>query len=96
MTPPGAAREMRFAPTSSATVWLPSITRAMRIQVVNGNARSAAAAHIREIERDQAEAAGLEDEVHRLERCQAAGRVAASPVPRTHSSRREIEAERRG
>ena len=37
-----AARQM-LAATSSATVWLPSITRARRNQVVNGSARTAAA-----------------------------------------------------
>ena len=38
----GCARCAR-PPTSSATVWLPSIMRAMRIQVVYGNCRSAGA-----------------------------------------------------
>ena len=81
VTPPGL-RATCSAPTSSATVWLPSMTRAMRIQVVIGKRRSAGARDIGEIERDQAEAAGLEDEVHRLQRARS-----ASPVPRIHSSR---------
>ena len=43
----------------------------MRSQVVNGNARSAGGRHVGEIERHQAEVAGLEHQVHRLERRQA-------------------------
>ena len=48
--------------------WLPSIMRAIRIQVVCGNCRSAGAGSIREIEGDHPEPAGLQDQVHRFQR----------------------------
>ena len=79
------ARRRRAPPRSGC----PRSTRAMRIQVVWGNCRSAGRGHIGEIEGHQPEAAGLKHEVHRLQRAGS-----ASPGSRTHSSRREIERRR--
>ncbi len=74
VTPPGL-RASVLGPSSSATVSLPSITRAIRIHVVSGNCRSAGAGTSARSSDDEAEAAGLEDQVHRLQRASA---VAAS------------------
>ena len=75
VAPPGL-RAMCSAPTRSATVWLPSITRAIRIQVVCGNCRTHAAWSVGEIEGHDAEAARLQHEVRGLERARRVTRFA--------------------
>ena len=52
--------------------------RAIRIHVVCGNWRSAGPADIREIERDHAEAAGLQDQIHRFQRAIGVARLPES------------------
>ena len=69
-----------FGRKSTATVWLPSITRAIRIQVVNGNCRKPAAAHRRDRRRrGRSRRPGARDS-------SPSARAMASPVSRTHSS----------
>ena len=66
-------RRRRCAPAAPArrsthAVSLPSIVRCTRSQVVNGRRFSAAQRHVGQIDRDDAEPAGLQHEVERLER----------------------------
>ena len=81
VAPPGLLA-MCSAPISIATVRLPSTMRAMRIQVVWGNCRSAGPRTSDEIEGHQAEATGLQHQVHRLQRAIGMARFAHPQQPR--------------
>ena len=79
----GAARQ-RLRRHSTHAVSLPSIVRCTRSQVVNGRRFSAEQRHVGQIDRHDAEPAGLQHEIERLERAidRCARRSRAAPATR--------------
>ena len=84
----GTSRQMLGRRPARATVWLPSMTRARRIQVVNGNARTAGAATSARSQHDQPEPARLQHEVHRLQRARRRRPSRESTTAATDRARR--------
>ena len=78
---PGRTARHRLAPTSRQAVWLPSTMRCSRSQVVNGSRRMASAGASADVERDEAEVAGLQHERERADRLleRALIQIAAQP-----------------
>ena len=101
---PAELRAIGSDPTSTQTVWLPSTMRCSRSHVVNGSCLTRERRRVGDIERDDAEVAGLQHERHRPDRLleRALVHVAAripgfvTTCPRIHSSAIEIDAGCRG